>query len=162
MNSPDIKPKINCFNGYFNMSENGEKELKKVLQSVEDKCKVLNFAIGRVYSNKKGGSKDLREKIKVNKVWYNQISEAMKDGYNQKKDKNKIILNIKKIRDRLERLHKTEKEIFGQEHNQLKNLKRSDDGSDKILHVLIKNDKDPVKTYYDGAVEFCERVKKGL
>ncbi len=140
----------------------GEKELKEVLQSVEDKCKALNFAIGRVYGNKKGGSDKLRSKIKINKIWYNEISDALRDGYDKKKDKTKILNNVNKIKDRLELLHKSEKEVFGNTHNQLKNLNRAEDGSDKILHVLIKNDKDPVKTYFDGGIEFCERIKKGL
>ena len=33
---------------------------------------------------------------------------------------------------------------------------------DLPANVLIKNDKDPVKTYFDGGIEFCERIKKGL
>jgi len=140
----------------------GEKELKKYLQSIEDKCKAINFAIGRVYSNKKTGSKKLRDKIKINKVWYNEISSALKNGYDKNKDKTKILNNINKIKDRLELFHKTEKQVFGHEHNHLKNLKRDEQGNDKILHILIKNDKDPIKSYYDGALEFCKKIAKSL
>ena len=139
-----------------------KENIKQYLESVEDKCKALNFAIGRVYSNKKAGSDTLRNKIKINKQWYNEISSALKDGYNKAQDKTKILNNINKIRDRLNILHKTEKQVFAHKQVNLKNLNRAEDGSDKILHVLIKNDKDPVKSYFDSAIEFCERAKKLL
>lgn len=137
-----------------------EDDLEKYLRSVEDKCKAINFAIGRVYTNKKGGSDKLRDKIKIDKAWYNEISDAISAGNGE--NKSKIIKNIDKIKERLELLQHSEKEVFGSLYSGLKNIEHADDGSDKILHVLIKNDKDPVKSYVDGAVEFCEKVRKGL
>ena len=54
---------------------------------------------------------------------------------------------------------KPEKEVFTKiEMQQLVNLEREASGYDKILDVLIRNDKDPVKQYYDGAVEFCDNA----
>jgi hypothetical protein len=50
-------------------------------------------------------------------------------------------------------------EIFGAEHKNFKNLVRDSAGKDKIIDVLDKNDKDPVKNYIEGALQFCGRVK---
>ena len=52
-----------------------KKNFKYNLRGIEDKCKAINFVIGRVYSDKKGGNKEVREQLKINRDLYNTFSE---------------------------------------------------------------------------------------
>ena len=56
----------------------------------------------------------------------------------------------------------TEAEVFGEQISELKIIKRNPEGKDKIIDVLVKNDKDPVEIYYDSALEFCNKAKAAL
>jgi len=134
-----------------------EEGLKSFVSSIEDKSKALNAVIGRVYSIKHGGAEPLRKKIRIDAADYNEINELKARPH----DKRRILAIelLRKIKDKLDALAKPEKEVFTKiEIQQLVNLERDANGFDKIVDVLIKNDKDPVKSYYDGAVEFCDNA----
>ncbi|MBN2052107.1 hypothetical protein JW756_01270 [Candidatus Woesearchaeota archaeon] len=131
--------------------------LKSFVSSIEDKAKAINAVIGRVYSTHHGGSDNLRKKIRIDAEHYNEINELK----NQPHDKRRILAIelLRKIKDKLDMLNKSEKDVFDKsELKQLIHLARDADGAYKILDVLISNDKDPVKQYYDGAVEFCDNA----
>jgi hypothetical protein len=137
-----------------------QKPLSEVIHSIEDKVKALNFVIGRVYSVYHGGTEHLRNKIRIDKTWYdtfNQIDEADTD-----KKRLEAIALVQKISDRLTLLKRSEREIFGSDVERLKNIQHDVQGNDAVIDVLVRNDKDPVQQYYDGAQTFCEEVLRSL
>jgi hypothetical protein len=129
-----------------------KKPLKHYVQSIEDKCKAINQVIGRVYSTQHNGNEDMRKKIKINSEWYNDLNEST--------DISKIKQAIIQIKLRLSELEKTESEVFGDDIKNVVNLKRNDDGHWRIIDVLQRNDKDPIMTYYRGALQYCEHALK--
>lgn len=132
--------------------------IKEYVASIEDKSKALNFVIGRVYNKYHGGSKQLREKLSLKPEWYNEFSEALHNETNP--DKKKMIIVLNSIEKQLYLLALPEKDLLTSEQIlDLKNLDRKQDGEEKIIDVLIKNDKDPVETYYAGAKEFCLKLR---
>lgn len=132
--------------------------IQEYVASIEDKSKALNFVIGRVYNKHHGGSKQLREKLSLKPEWYNEFSEALHNEASP--DKKRMLMVLNEIENQLFLLSLPEKDIIPNESlNELKNLDRSSSGEDKILDVLIKNDKDPVETYYAGAKEFCLKLR---
>mgnify|MGYP006294630969 FL=1 len=137
-----------------------EKSVEEYIQAIEDKSKALNFVIGRVYSAKHGGSEKLRNMIRIDKEWYNTFAEIRPDEIKSN------ILRLRKavysIGERLNVLHLTEKEVFPQSLSKLKKLQRNPEGKDRIIDVLIANDKDPVYAYYKSAVEFCNKAAKEI
>jgi hypothetical protein len=129
--------------------------LKVFVSNIEDKSKAINAAIGRVYSVKHGGTESLRKKIKIDASDYNEFSE-LKNETLEKRRRLAIEL-LRKIKDKLDLLLKFEKEVFDKsEINHLSIIERLSGGEEKVLDVLIKNDKDPVQSYYHGAVIFCD------
>ncbi|MBW2982920.1 hypothetical protein KY327_01300 [Candidatus Woesearchaeota archaeon] len=134
-----------------------DEDLPSFIASIEDKGKALNFAIGRVYNAYHGGAKQLRDRIKIEQEWYDRFSHIPSDP--SKVDFDALIVLIRKIESRLKLLEKTEAEVFGQAHKDFKNLIRDSAGKDRVIDVLDRNDKDPVKTYVEGALEFCGKVK---
>lgn len=130
------------------------RDVQDVIHSIEDKVKALNFVIGRVYSVYHGGTDRLRNRIRVDKVWYEEFNQQGEHGDTERRRHEAIVL-LSKIRDRLELLRKSERDVFGDEVSKLKNIVHDPEGGDAVIDVLIKNDKDPVKRYYDGALEFC-------
>lgn len=146
--------------------------IKEFIASIEDKSKAINFVIGRVYSKFHGGSKELREKIGIDKEWYNEFSEILQNENNQEiqklediKDKDKLVsllYVVNKIQERLHQLKKPESAVFGTRHTNLKNLERDATGKQSVLDVMIKNDKDPIESYYKGAMDFCNALKTRL
>lgn len=146
--------------------------IKEFIASIEDKSKAINFVIGRVYSKFHGGSKELREKIGIDKEWYNEFSQILQNEDNQEiqklediKDKDKLVsllYVVNKIQERLHQLKKPESVVFGQRHSNLKNLERNTAGTETVLEVMIRNDKDPVESYYKGAMDFCNALKMRL
>jgi hypothetical protein len=126
------------------------------LKSIEDKCKAINFVIGRVYSNKKGGSLVLRNKINFPRDWYNAFSELTAD-FNPK-DRPELVQVLNNFLERLKIIQKKEKEVFELNKDAMLEIKRDPKGNDAILDVLIKNDSDPVKDYYNSALAVCEAV----
>ncbi len=132
-------------------------QLSDFIASIEDKSKALNFVIGRVYNAYHGGSRELREKINMKQEWYDEFSEIVRDPDNV--DFAALEALISKIEDRLSRLTLPEKQVFGSAHKSFKNLVRDPHGNDRVIDVLDKNDKDPVFSYYEGALQFCGKVR---
>ncbi len=130
------------------------------IRSIEDKCKAINFVIGRVYSDKKGGSKKLRAKLNFPREWYNSFSEITGDYDSSKKQELSAVLG--RILERLKVLQKSEKDVFELDENPMIKIERDKQGNDPIIEVLRKNDTDPVVNYYNSAVEVCEAVIKFL
>jgi hypothetical protein len=132
--------------------------LKESINSLEDKCKAINYAIGRVYSDKHGGSKTIRERLAINKEWYNKFSELRGD-YSER-DKELIKVSIDLIKKRISLYEHKEKDVIAQEH--LKNIERDPQGNSTISQVLINNDKDPVESYIKGALDACTAILQEL
>lgn len=140
--------------------ENTEKNFATSLQSIEDKCKAINFAIGRVYGAKKGGNFKLREKIIIKHDTYNLFSEIASDF--KKEDEDKLNRVLKEILNSLLHLELTEKEIFSPIEIPKLSLVRDILGNDKVIDVLAKNDKDPVYVYHSEAKEICKNLSGSL
>jgi hypothetical protein len=138
-----------------------DESLKTFVSSIEDKSKAINAAIGRVYSVKHGGTEPLRKKIKIDAEHYNEISELEKKD---PADRKQIAIRLlQKINERLELLQLPEREVFDNEDMaDLINLERERTGKDAVIDVLMRNDKDPVGVYYQGALEFCQEALKEL
>lgn len=129
-------------------------KLPDVVQSIEDKCKAINFAIGRVYRSSNGGTKTLRERLRVPREWYNEFSESTDEDREQR-----AVVLIRKILDRLFLLvHKENEVLSDNELKNLKNLERSSNGDSTVLDVLSRNDSDPVQHYFAVAVDACQQV----
>ena len=138
-----------------------EESIRKFVSSIEDKAKAINAVIGRVYSVKHGGTDELRAKIKIDSEHYNEISQLHTEEPDKRKETATILL--KKIKERLGLLQRPEIEVFERsEVRSLENLDRDKNGKDDIIDVLMKNDKDPVAIYYQGALDFCDEALKEL
>lgn len=138
-----------------------EESIRKFVSSIEDKAKAINAVIGRVYSVKHGGTDELRAKIKIDSEHYNEISQLHTEEPDKRKETATILL--KKIKERLGLLQRPEIEVFERsEVRNLENLDRDKNGKDDIIDVLMKNDKDPVAIYYQGALDFCDEALKEL
>lgn len=140
---------------------NDEAGLKSFVSSIEDKLKAINAAIGRVYSVRCGGAEPMRKKIKIDAAHYNEFNELKKEKPDKRRET--AIKLLKKIKQRLELLQKPEKDVFDKdETTSLLKINRNPDGKDRVIDVLVKNDKDPIKAYYDGALEFCNNALEEL
>ncbi|MEM4637445.1 MAG: hypothetical protein QXK76_00255 [Candidatus Woesearchaeota archaeon] len=123
-----------------------KKDFKKRLRTIEDKCKAINFVIGRVYSNKNGGSEEIRAKLRIPSELYNKFSEISKKNYNV----HELEEVLKKIIEKLLNLETEEKLLF-------------DSGSDnRIIDILSKNDSDPIVEYLQETKEICEDILKNI
>lgn len=134
-----------------------QKSLSDYVHSIEDKSKALNFAIGRVYSQFHGGNEAMRALLRIPKEWYNEFSFIGLET--DEVDFVKLNEIVAKFEVRLGVFKKSEKEVFGKKIEHLKNIIRDPAGKDKIIDVLEHNDKDPVRSYYEGAVDFCKKIR---
>lgn len=129
--------------------------LPEFVHSIEDKCKALNFAVGRVYRNSSGGSAKLRERLRIPREWYNEFNtDASEDRIAR------AAVLVEKIHDRLRIYTKPEHEVFT--HEELARLKHKRKENATVLDVLTANDSDPVEQYYRSALETCEQILKGI
>lgn len=133
-----------------------DENLTRTLRSIEDKCKAINFVVGRVYSDKRGGSPEIREKLTIPREWYNAFSEITADY--EKEDAAQLLDVLGKIYSRLLVLHQAEKDAFKPIKDAQLPVDREPKGEEMILSVLAKNDKDPVMDYYAEAKEICEQL----
>jgi hypothetical protein len=138
-----------------------EESIRKFVSSIEDKAKAINAVIGRVYSVKHGGTEELREKIKIDSEHYNEISQLHTEEPDKRRETATLLL--KKIKERLMLLQRPEREVFSRnEVRNLEDLDRDKSGKEDVIDVLMKNDKDPVAIYYQGALDFCDEALKEL
>jgi len=147
--------------GSANTEMSFQKQFQEYIQAIEDKCKAINFVIGRVYSNKHGGSEKLRESIKLKPEWYNEFSKINDENI----DENMVVLKkvLWSLYDRLLLIGKKEREVFKKkEIINIKDLTRDKMGEETIIEVLANNDKDPIVTYYQSAVDFCKKATEEL
>lgn len=136
-------------------------KLPEYVQSIEDKAKGLNFAIGRVYRASNGGSTLMRERLRIPKEWYNEFYSIKVEDMAEQNDRASIL--VRKIHDRLKLLAQREREVFSEaEITRLKNLARNKNGEDAVIDVLKTNDRDPVEHYYVSALDLCERILQEL
>jgi len=140
--------------------EEKPKEIRTIehhFSSIEDKCKALNFVIGRVYRSSNGGTTKMRDDVRISNELYNEFDRAVKEG--TKEDQ---ISALDKVGKSLLRLQKTEKEIFGESAKHLKNIIRDDSGTSRAIDVLAKNDNDPVMIYYNSALEAYHEIRRQI
>lgn len=133
--------------------EKEQQEIPDLIKTVEDRCKAINFVIGRVYRVHTGAHARLRDKIKIPSDWYNQLTEALAQP-----DQESVVHEmVVKIKNRLELLDQPENTVFTEaEVRNLKNLDRKKNGSTQIIHVLAENDSDPVQGFHHAALEYCD------
>lgn len=130
--------------------------LEEYVHSIEDKCKAINFVVGRVYKDRNGGSAKMRNLVKIDPAWYNEFSTIK--SFRSPEDQEILKELIGNIQIRLSLMGKTENRVFGNLAEGLKGLKRDVSGRDRVIEVLANNDKDPIKTYYESALTFCRNV----
>ncbi|MCB9359054.1 hypothetical protein H6503_03935 [Candidatus Woesearchaeota archaeon] len=130
------------------------------LRSIEDKCKAINFVVGRVYSDKNGGSKKVREILNINRILYNTFSAITKDW----KDENSkyLMYVLALLKKKLSLYLVPERILFKVEKAKDSSVERDQAGNSIVLEVLSKNDKDPVKEYHAEATEICNNLIKFL
>jgi len=134
-----------------------EKTIEHHLRSIEDKCKAINFVIGRVYRSSNGGTTSMRDDIRIPSELYNEFERAVKEG-----TKEQMIDALDKIGRSLLNLQKTETEVFGERASHLKNLVRDEHGNSRIIDVLTHNDNDPVMNYYADALEAYKEIRSKI
>ncbi|MAE13937.1 hypothetical protein CMO92_05195 [Candidatus Woesearchaeota archaeon] len=136
-----------------------KEEIIEVVHSIEDRCKAINFVIGRVYGKAHGGTEEMRRTLRIDPVLYNAFNELKDQNIEEVKDHIKKILDL--LLSKLALYDLPESAVFKSTAG-LKKLERDEDGSDKVIDVLLKNDKDPVKNYIDAATSFCKQALKEL
>jgi len=125
------------------------------LRSIEDKCKAINFVIGRVYSDKKGASESVRERLRISSDLYNSFSEITADFKSE--DAHKLSIVLKNIHHKLLDLELPENRVIKIGIAQLP-VDRDPLGSYRVIDVLKRNDKDPVEDYHNEAKEVCSKL----
>ena len=119
------------------------------LRSIEDKCKALNFTIGRVYSTKKGGNEKIRGKLKIDKALYNKFSEIT-SNFDATYARNLLEL-LEKLWIQFKTLEMTEKEAINKSIH-------AQNGEERVIDILEYKDKDPAHEYFFEAKEVCDRI----
>ncbi|GIU69454.1 MAG: hypothetical protein KatS3mg002_0690 [Candidatus Woesearchaeota archaeon] len=136
-----------------------KENLNVTLRGIEDKCKAINFVIGRVYSDKRGASQEIRDKLKIDSEWYNTFSEIKSDIDSEAINNSKIREVLNKILDKLLQLEQKESNVIEIKIGTLPIYRKNDD---RIIDVLARNDKDPIMEYHAEAKEICEKTLKYL
>lgn len=126
------------------------------LRSIEDKCKAINFVIGRVYSDKNGGNEKIRELLNIKSILYNAFSMMTSKFERKHAEHFKMVLSV--LQRKLSLFYLPERTLFHVHANS--KLKRNKDGNDTVIEVLSKNDSDPIKEYLAEAGEICTNLIK--
>jgi DNA repair exonuclease SbcCD ATPase subunit len=125
------------------------------LRGIEDKCKAINFVIGRVYADRKGGSKEIRQRLHIPSELYNSFSKMRSE--HDPEQIPQIIELVRNIYNHLIQLELPEYNLFKTRKEQLP-VMRDEEGKSKIIDVLENNDADPVREYFLEAKEICNRL----
>jgi len=149
----NLKIKLKNFEKQLNVTQ---ENLSFNLRSIEDKCKSINFVIGRVYGKLHGGNERIRDSIKISSEWYNAFSELTQNF--RKEDSARLYIILDNIHQKLKVLELKEVEVF--DHISLSHLSldREQNGRDRILDILATNDKDPVYDYHQESLEICQKL----
>lgn len=135
---------------------------RRNLRTIEDKCKVLNFVIGRVFSKRRGCRASVRNRIKIDSSLYNRFSELSYDL----NSKNAIALLeiIKEIYSKL----KIYKLTISEFNNSLPNKDQFDvskmvdefavNSNIALIDFLESADSDPAKDYYSELLTICANL----
>ncbi|HEY9701089.1 MAG TPA: hypothetical protein V6C58_01490, partial [Allocoleopsis sp.] len=123
------------------------------LRSIEDKCKAINFVIGRVYSDKKGANATIREQLRIDTEWYNAFSE-LSTNYVES-DAGKLMHILDKIYKKLILLEQEESDLLKIGKAKLPVIRQE---KDTVLDILARNDKDPIKYFHSEAKEICTKL----
>ncbi len=134
-----------------------EKKIGQHFSTIEDKCKALNFVIGRVYRSSNGGTTSMRDEIRISSDLYNEFERLVKEG-----TKDEMLKTLDQIGGSILKLQKTEKEVLGSKASRLKNLIRDEHGNSRVIDVLAKNDNDPVMNYYSDALDSYNEIRKKI
>jgi len=130
------------------------------LREIEAKAKAINFVVGRVYADKKGGSKDIREQLHIPRELYNEFSQITTDYTSS--DAARLLNILMILQNKLALYELPENKIFTLDSDAQIPLERDGRGNDPIIEVLSKNDQDPVVDYYTGAKEVCAKLVEFL
>ncbi len=122
-----------------------KKTLFTNIKSLIDKSKEINYAIGRVYSDKHGGSEEVRDFLHIPREEYHLLEKY----YTGKKIDDDLLLIIKAIHLEAAKLVKTEKDLFG-------GRKVS------VINFLQEKDKKYLKRYQKDIVEICVKIERYL
>ncbi|MBN1645634.1 hypothetical protein JW868_01190 [Candidatus Woesearchaeota archaeon] len=141
---------------YHNQLQITKQNFNVTLRSIEDKCKSINFVIGRVYSNKHGGDRDLRGMLRIPKELYNLFSDLTRTFTDR--DKPRLTNILKQILQKLDNMEIPEKDVIPVILYQKLTIKRDSSGNDRILSILERNDKDPIGDYHREAKEICSKM----
>lgn len=125
------------------------------LRGIEDKCKAINFVIGRVYADKRGGSPEIRQRLHIPSELYNSFSKMRSE--HEPNQIPEIIELVRNIYNHLIQLELPEYNLFKTKKEHLPVL-RDSEGKSKIIDVLENNDNDPVREYFLEAKEICNRL----
>ena len=135
---------------YKKQSSVSGRNFQTQLRGIEDKCKALNFAIGRVYSNKHGGNPEVRDQIKIDKELYNSFSDMATNF--EEHDVDYLLEVLTKLYMKLTALEVSEEKLLG------KKVLLEYDGNQRMIDLLNQLDKDPVLEYYEEAKEVCTNL----
>lgn len=133
--------------------EINEHNFSTSLRTIEDKCKAINSVIGRVYSDKKGGSKETRDKLSIPREWYNMFSDILsrpKEG-----DEKHILRIVIDVQHRLKLYDQPEYFAIKLKKPKIPLARKK---HDTVLDVMATNDSDPVREYVAEAKEICEKI----
>ncbi|MFT7615815.1 MAG: hypothetical protein ACI8Y7_000640 [Candidatus Woesearchaeota archaeon] len=126
------------------------------LHDIEAKCKAINFVIGRVYADKRGGNPRTRELLHIPREIYNNFSEAAKNYETADKDRLKDLLTI--IKNKLAMYELPENRLFTVSKSPQIETTRDSEGNTAILEVMSTNDNDPIMDYYTETKEVVEKL----
>ncbi|OIO66372.1 hypothetical protein COY28_01425 [Candidatus Woesearchaeota archaeon CG_4_10_14_0_2_um_filter_57_5] len=133
-----------------------EQQIRVQARSLEEKCKGLNSAVGRVYRKGRGGGKQLRSKLSIPTELYNEFSKLLE---HEELDTRQAAAVLNQILGYLQRYALSETEVFGETMaGRLRELQRAKDGSMPVIDVLEKNDNDPVRTYFEEGVNTAQAL----
>ncbi len=135
-----------------------EKNFRATLRTIEDKCKAINFVIGRVYGNRRGGAPSLRAKLRIPRDLYNAFSTMTADF---KADDAKALLAVlDQLAAHLARLEQPERALLEAEDFRAGSAPR--EPSDRRILDVLAQDEDPVADYHAEAKEICLKLSEYL
>ena len=131
---------------------------------IGEKCKSLNYTIGQVYDRSSNVDKEAREMIRFQREAYNGLVEFYegKESGDESVTETKAVHYLNDIIRTINKLNKSEKEIFGALHKDFEKLERRSNGEDKIIDVLATNSRSPVYAAVQTLKDTAQAVKEDI